>query len=60
MKRQRHSEEQIIAILKEREAGIKAATSAAKHWISDATPISMKLGGGLIGIRDSGIGPACL
>ena len=37
MKRQRHSEEQIIAILKEHEAGMKTADLCRKHGISDAT-----------------------
>jgi putative transposase len=37
MKRQRHSEEQIIAILKEHETGMKTADLCRKHGISDAT-----------------------
>jgi putative transposase len=37
MKRQRHSEEQIIAILKEHEAGMKTADLCRKHGISEAT-----------------------
>jgi putative transposase len=37
MKRQRHSEEQIIGILKEHEAGMKTADLCRKHGISDAT-----------------------
>ena len=37
MKRKRHTEEQIIAILKEHEAGVKTADLCRKHGISDAT-----------------------
>jgi putative transposase len=37
MKRQRLSEEQIIGILKEHEAGMKTADLCRKHGISDAT-----------------------
>jgi putative transposase len=37
MKRKRHTEEQIIAILKEHEAGMKTADLCRKHGISDAS-----------------------
>jgi len=37
MKRKRHTEEQIIAILKEHDAGLKTADVCRKHGISDAT-----------------------
>src|ERR687891_1972486 len=37
MKRSRHTEEQIIAILREQEAGAKTADVCRKHGISDAT-----------------------
>ena len=37
MKRKRHSEEQIISILKEHEAGLKTADLCGKHGISEAT-----------------------
>lgn len=37
MKRSRFSEEQIISILKEQEAGAKTAEVCRKHGISDAT-----------------------
>src|SRR5229473_2732882 len=37
MKRKRHTEEQIIAILKEHEAGMKTADLCRKHGISQAS-----------------------
>ena len=37
MKRKRHTEEQIIAILKEHEAGVKMADLRRKHGISEAS-----------------------
>jgi hypothetical protein len=37
MKRERHTEEQIIAILKEHEAGLKTADLCRKHGISEAS-----------------------
>ena len=37
MKRKRHSEEQIVAILKEHEAGVKTADLCRKHGISEQT-----------------------
>ena len=37
MKRKRHTQEQIIAILKEHEAGVKTADLCRKHGISEAT-----------------------
>ncbi len=37
MKKQRFTEEQIIAVLKEQEAGAKAADLWRKHGISEAT-----------------------
>lgn len=37
MKRSRFSDEQIIAIMKEQEAGTKTADVCRKHGISDAT-----------------------
>jgi len=37
MKSKRHSEEQIIAILKEHEAGVKTADLCRKHGISEQT-----------------------
>ncbi|MER8983593.1 transposase, partial [Mesorhizobium sp. M0870] len=37
MKRSRFSEEQIIGILKEHEAGVSVADLCRKHWVSDAS-----------------------
>ena len=37
MKRKRHTEEQIIAIPKEHEAGVKTADLCRKHGISEAS-----------------------
>ena len=37
MKRKRFSEEQIIGVLKEHEAGVKTAELCRRHGISDAT-----------------------
>jgi putative transposase len=37
MKRKRHTEEQIIAILKQHEAGVKTADFCRTHGISEAT-----------------------
>jgi putative transposase len=37
MKRNRHMEEQIMAILKEHEAGMKTADLCRKHGISEAS-----------------------
>lgn len=37
MKKQRFTEEQIVAVLKEQEAGAKAADLCRKHGISEAT-----------------------
>jgi putative transposase len=37
MKRKRHTEEQIIAIVKEHEAGMKTADVCRRHGVCDAT-----------------------
>jgi putative transposase len=42
MKRTRFTEEQIIAVLKEQEAGAKTADLARKHGISEATLYNWK------------------
>ena len=52
MKRKRHTEEQIIAILKEHEAGVKTADLCRKHGISEASFYNWKAKyGGLGGVR---------
>lgn len=42
MKKQRFSEDQIISVLREHEAGAKAADLARKHGISEATLYNWK------------------
>ena len=42
MKRQRFTEEQIIGILREQDAGVKVADLARKHGISEATLYNWK------------------
>ena len=42
MKKKRFSEEQIIAVLKEHEAGMKAGDLARKHGISEGTLYNWK------------------
>jgi putative transposase len=42
MKRTRFSEEQIVAVLREHEAGMKTADLARKHGISEATLYNWK------------------
>ena len=42
MKRKRFTEEQIIAVLREHDAGAKAADLARKHGISEATLYNWK------------------
>ena len=42
MKRKRFSEEQIVAVLREHEAGMKTADLARRHGISEATLYNWK------------------
>ncbi|MBK5956707.1 hypothetical protein CCR97_00470 [Rhodoplanes elegans] len=42
MKRKRFTEEQIIAVLREHEAGAKAGDLARKHGVSEATLYNWK------------------
>ena len=42
MKRKRFTEERIIAVLREHEAGVKAADLARKHGVSEATLYNWK------------------
>jgi putative transposase len=42
MKKSRYTEEQIIAILKQHEAGVKTAGLCREHGISDATLYNWK------------------
>jgi len=52
MKRKRHTEEQIIAILKEHEAGMETADLCRKHGISEASFYNWKAKyGGLRSLR---------
>lgn len=52
MKRSRFSEEQIIGILKEHQAGMSAADLCRKHGISDATFYTWrKKYGGIAGVE---------
>ena len=53
MKRSRFSEEQIIAILKEHEAGSKTADICRRHGISDATFYNWKSKYGGLTVSDA-------
>src|SRR3954467_10260755 len=53
MKRARFTEEQIIAVLKEHEAGAKAADLARKHGISEATLYNWKARYGGMDVSDA-------
>jgi putative transposase len=54
MKRSRFSEEQIIAILREQEAGAKTVEVCRKHGISDATFGKWKAKYGVLPFATSG------
>jgi putative transposase len=49
MKRKRHTEEQIIGILKEHEAGMNMADLCRKHGISEASFYPMSAGASVTG-----------
>jgi putative transposase len=53
MKRLRFSEEQIIAILREQEAGVKTADVCRKHGISQATFFKWKAKFGGLEVSDA-------
>ena len=53
MKKQRFTEEQIIAVLKEQEAGAKAAELCRKHGISEATFYNWKAKYGGMDVSDA-------
>src|SRR5262245_56762423 len=53
MKRKRHAEEQIIAILKEHEAGVKTADLCRKHGISERTFYNWKARYGGLEVADA-------
>ena len=53
MKKQRFTEEQIIAVLKEQEAGAKAAELCRKHGISEATFYNWKAKNGGMDVSDA-------
>ena len=53
MKRKRFSEEQIIAVLKEHEAGMKTGDLARKHGISEATLYNWKAKYGGMDVSDA-------
>ena len=53
MKRKRFTEEQIIAVLREHDAGAKAADLARKHGISEATLYNWKAKCGGMDVSDA-------
>ena len=53
MKKKRFTEEQIIAVLKEHEAGMKAGDLARKHGISEATLYNWKAKFGGMDVSDA-------
>ena len=53
MKRKRHTEEQIIAILREHEAGVATADICRKHGVSSATFYKWKAKFGGLDVSDA-------
>jgi putative transposase len=53
MKKSRYTEEQIIAILKQHEAGVKTADLCREHGISDATFYNWKAKYGGLDVSDA-------
>ena len=53
MKRKRFTEERIIAVLREHEAGVKAADLARKHGVSEATLYNWKAKYGGLDVSDA-------
>ena len=53
MKRKRFTEEQIIAVLREHEAGVKTGDLARKHGISEATLYNWKAKYGGMEVSDA-------